>query len=144
MRSTLLHEANQLRRYLLVFSTNDQVNETILDFATEEQIHSAQLSGIGGFSSVTLGYFDWNTKEYKPIKIDEQVEVVSFQGNLSMFEGNPKLHVHAAIGKSDGSAWAGHLLDAVVRPTLELFVTVFPGEIERVMDRESKIPLIRI
>ena len=142
MKAKLLHEVEGLKTVALVFETGEQVNEQILEFAREHEIHAAQLSGIGGFRGVTLGYFDWETKDYKPIRIREQVELVSLNGNISLDDGNPKLHAHVVIGKVDGSAWAGHLLSAIVRPTLELILVESPSYLRRVMDRESRLPLL--
>lgn len=142
MKTKLLHEVEGLKTVALVFETGEQVNEQIVEFAREHEIHAAQLSGIGGFQGVTLGYFDWEAKDYKPIRIREQVELVSLNGNISMDDGNPKLHAHVVIGKVDGSAWAGHLLSATVRPTLELILVESPSYLRRVVDRQSRLPLL--
>jgi predicted DNA-binding protein with PD1-like motif len=142
MKTKLLHEIEGLKTMALVFETGEQVNEQILEFAREHEIHAAQLTGIGGFQEVTLGYFDWESKDYKPIPIKEQVELVSLNGNISMDDGKPKLHAHVVIGKADGSAWAGHLLSATVRPTLELVLVESPSYLRRVMNREARLPLL--
>lgn len=142
MKVRLLHESEGLKRYVLVISTGDSINDAILHFAQEHAIKSAQLSGIGGLSMVTLGYFDWSTKQYNPIPIHEQVELVALNGNITRYEGKPRLHAHVVIGKSDGSAWAGHLLDGIIRPTAEIFVTETSVTLRRVMDQESTLPLI--
>jgi predicted DNA-binding protein with PD1-like motif len=142
MKARLLHESEGLKRYVLVFSTGDSINDAILHFAQEHGIKSAQLSGIGGFSKVILGYFDWSTKQYNPIPVHEQVELVALNGNVTRYEGKPRLHAHAVIGKSDGSAWAGHLLEGIIRPTAEIFLIETSTTLRRAMDRESGLPLI--
>jgi predicted DNA-binding protein with PD1-like motif len=142
MKTKLLHEIEGLKTMALVFETGEQVNEQILEFAREHEIHAAQLTAIGGFQEVTLGYFDWESKDYKPIPMKEQVELVSLNGNISMDDGKPKLHAHVVIGKADGSAWAGHLLSATVRPTLELVLVESPSYLRRVMNREARLPLL--
>jgi uncharacterized protein len=142
MTSKLLHESNGFKTFILVFSTGDKLTDGILAFAQEHEIEAAQLSGIGGLMEVTLAYFDWETKNYNPIPIKEQVELTSLKGNLSIHGGQSKLHAHAVIGKSDGSAVTGHLLDAVVRPTAELFLVQTPAQLLRVKDEESGLPLL--
>lgn len=144
MKYTLLHNHDGQKTFLLVFSNGDNLPEGIVSFATEHHIQAAQLNAIGGLSEITLAYFDWNTKEYSPIPVLEQVELVSLNGNLGMHEGKPKLHAHVVIGKSDGSAWAGHLLNATVRPTVELFLAQWPVELHRVKDEESGLPLLDV
>lgn len=141
MQYKLLNEIQGVKTFLLAFSTGDRLTDQIMAFATDHKISAAYISGIGGLSAVTLAYFEWATKEYNPIPLKEQVELVSFIGNLSMAEGKPKLHAHVVVGRSDGSTMAGHLLDAVVRPTAELVLVESPVTLVRVMDGESRLPL---
>ena len=42
---------------------------------------------IGAFSAVTLGYFDWDAKEYRKIPVQEQVEVLSLIGDIALKDG---------------------------------------------------------
>jgi uncharacterized protein len=142
MHSRLLHELDGVKTFMLAFSTGDHVTDEILSFAEQRKIGAAYLSGVGGLREVTLAYFDWNTKEYNPIPVHEQVELVSFLGNLSMAEGKPKLHAHVVVGRADGSTMGGHLLNAVVRPTLELVLVESPVTLVRVKDEESGLPLL--
>ena len=142
MKAKLLHEVEGLKTYALVFSTGEPVNEQLLRFAQQNDIKAAQLSAIGAFSQVTLGYFSWTSKRYEEIPISEQVELVALNGNLSLSDGKPKLHAHVVVGKRDGSAWAGHLLLATVRPTLEVMLVEAPSYLRRVLDKETGLPLL--
>jgi len=67
-----------------------------------------------------LGFFEPQKKDYKKIPIDEQVELMSVVGNIARDHGQPRIHAHIVVGKSDGKAHGGHLMDASVRPTLEV------------------------
>jgi predicted DNA-binding protein with PD1-like motif len=80
MRSRRLDETNGLVSYALVFDTGDEVNETLLAFAREHRVDNAHFTGIGALTDVVLGYFEWESKEYKRIPVHEQVEVVSLVG----------------------------------------------------------------
>ena len=69
-------------------------------------------------------YFDWEKKEYLKRPVKEQVEVASLIGDVAEDPaGAPTLHIHIVVGTRDGSAKAGHLGEAHVRPTLEVIVT---------------------
>jgi predicted DNA-binding protein with PD1-like motif len=48
------------------------------------------------------------------------------------------------VGRSDGSTLAGHLLEARVRPTLELMITETPTQLRRRHDPESGLALISL
>jgi hypothetical protein len=96
-------------------------------------------------SSGTLAFFDWETKSYLPIPVKEQVEVASLVGDIAMgLDGKPSVHVHAVLGRRDGSTLAGHLQDARVRPTLEIIVTEAPAHLSKSRDPESGLALIDI
>jgi predicted DNA-binding protein with PD1-like motif len=127
-----------------VFEPGEEPIAFLTAFCDERRISGGHLSGIGGFSEVTLAYFNLHTKEYEPIPIREQVEVMSLLGNIARFEGKPKLHLHAIIGKRDGSAHGGHLLNARVQPTLEVFLEESPEELRREKDAATGLPLLKL
>jgi predicted DNA-binding protein with PD1-like motif len=141
MKSRLLASTGQ-KVWALVFSTGEEVAEGLLQFATEHQLGAGQFSAIGAFKEVELGFFEIEKKEYKRIGIREQVEVLSFLGDISLSEGKPKIHAHVVLGKSDGSAWGGHILKAIVRPTLEVILTESPTHLRREYDQASGLALI--
>jgi predicted DNA-binding protein with PD1-like motif len=99
---------------------------------------------MGALSDAVLGYFDWQQKDYKRIPIDEQVEVLNLTGNIALADGEPKLHPHIVLGKADGTACGGHLLEAHVRPTLEVIITESPAHLQRRSDPETGLALIRL
>jgi uncharacterized protein len=70
----------------------------LLEFANTNRFADAQLTAIGAFSEVTLGFFDRRQKAYKTIPIKEQVEVLSFAGNIVQKHGKPRLHAHVVLG----------------------------------------------
>ena len=130
------------RTFAVVFSKGDDVLKSLLAFAREQRLTAAEFTGIGALSDAILGYFDWQKKEYKRIPINEQVEVLALTGNIALADGEPKLHPHVVVGKADGSAHGGHLLEAHVRPTLEMIVTELPAHLRRRSDPETGLALI--
>ncbi|HTK39175.1 MAG TPA: PPC domain-containing DNA-binding protein [Pyrinomonadaceae bacterium] len=130
------------RKFVLVFETGDEVAAGLLNFARENDIKTAFFVGVGACQKVTLGFFDLEKKDYEKRAIDEQVEVMSIVGNIATYENEPKIHAHMVIGKRDSIAHGGHLIDAVVRPTLEVFVTESPVELVRALDVKTNLPLI--
>jgi len=144
MKSKLLHDENGLKTFALVFDKNDEVKKSLLRFATENGLRGAQLTGIGAFSEATLGFFDRKKKSYQQIPVKEQVEVLSFAGNIADKDGEPMLHAHAVVGKRDGTALGGHFLNGRVWPTLEIIVTETPVHLRRLKDDETGLPLINL
>jgi predicted DNA-binding protein with PD1-like motif len=83
-------------------------------------------------------------KQYRHIPIDAQVEVLCLVGDITRDDDAPKLHAHVVLGKSDATAHGGHLIEAVVRPTLEVVLTELPRPLHRRFDRESGLALIDV
>ncbi len=128
--------------YTLVFETGESVMEELQSFAEARDLTASHFTGLGAFSEATLAFYDLDEKEYRPIAVDEQAEVASFTGNIARYDGEPRLHVHAVLGRPDGSTVGGHLLDATVRPTLEVTLTETPGRLQRQYDEASGLPLL--
>lgn len=142
MRSKLLFEEQGLRTFAVVFDKNDDVVPLLLQFAEENSLSGARLNGIGAFQRVRLGYFQREARKYHPIDINEQVELLSLIGNFARKDGKPKLHAHVIVGKRDGSAHGGHLLEARVWPTLEIMVIETPAYLQRTVDESTGLALL--
>ena len=144
MRSRKVHEAQGLRIFVAVLEIGDEVTDCLTRLAREERLTAAQVSAIGALETATLAFFDWEKKEYEKIPVQEQTEVLSLAGDVATDEkGEPKLHLHAVLGRRGGATIGGHLMQARVRPTLEVIVTESPAHLRRVHDEQSGLALIR-
>ena len=142
MKSKLINDGPQ-KTYVLVLDKGDEAVGSIEGFARENCIAAAQLTGIGAFSDVVLGFFDWEMKDYRKIPLNEQVEVVSLLGDIALGpNGKPALHPHVVVSRADGIAMGGHLLEAHVRPTLEVVLTESPRHLHKRKDSDSGLALI--
>jgi predicted DNA-binding protein with PD1-like motif len=144
VKAKLLHAARGARSIALVFETGDDPMQGLLDFANREALTSGHFTAIGAFENATLGYFDWSRKDYLRIPIREQVEVLSLVGDVALEGRTPRVHAHVVVAKRDGTAHGGHLLEARVRPTLEVILVQPPGHLRRRFDAGSNLALIDI
>ena len=113
-------------------------------FAKENKLSASHFTAIGAFERVTLGYFERERRDYKRIPINEQVEVLSLVGDIALDEDEPKVHAHVVVGKRDGTAHGGHLLEARVWPTLEVILIESPEHLQRKLDKETGLALISL
>jgi uncharacterized protein len=145
MKTKLLHDNDGHRTFAVILETDDEAVSCLREFAAKEQIRGAQITAIGAFRRAKLGYFDWDTKAYEPIDVAEQVEVASLSGDIATGpDAKPSIHIHAVLGRRDGSAVAGHVEEAHVRPTLEIIVTEMPAHLNKVKDEISGLALIQL
>jgi predicted DNA-binding protein with PD1-like motif len=142
MKAKLLQDGPE-KTFALVFDTGEEVVAALLRFAREQKLTAAHLTAIGAFARVTLGFFEPSRKEYTPIAIEEQVELLSLVGNVARGDkGEAKLHAHVVVGKSDGTAHGGHLLEASVRPTMEIVVVESSRHLRRRMREDVGAALL--
>jgi len=141
MKSTLL-DATGPRTWALIFDKGDEPVAGLTAFAKAQKLGAAHFTAIGAFSDVTLGYFDRAKRDYKKIPLHEQVEVLSLLGDVALDKGEPKIHAHVVVGRADGEARGGHLLEAHVWPTLEVVLVESPRHLRKRHDPETGLALI--
>jgi hypothetical protein len=65
-------------------------------------------------------------------------------GDVAVGNQRPPLHLHAVLGKPDGSVVGGHLIEAYVRPTLEVILIQPPSYLRERKDPETGLAPIDI
>jgi predicted DNA-binding protein with PD1-like motif len=114
-------------------------------FGEASGFRGSSFKAIGALSYAKLGWFNLETKKYGPACVlHEQVELLSLIGDIALRDGEPQVHAHVVVGRSDGTAHGGHLLEARVRPTCELILTESPSHLQKKLDPKSGIALIQI
>ena len=136
-------ERREPRLWVAVLESGEEVKATLIDFARREKVQAASFVALGAFKRAVIAYFDIVQKKYKPIPVEEQVEVLTLTGDVVRDEKDePDLHAHTVLGLADGSTRGGHLLEGHVRPTLEVTITETPGHLIRRHRPELGIALI--
>src|SRR5277367_343492 len=129
------------KTYAVIFGKGDEVMSGLTEFAERENIQAAQISAIGAFQHAVFAWFDDDRKEFRNVPIDRQVEVCSVLGDIGSFGGKPAVHVHGVVALPTGETRGGHMLEAYVFPTLELFLTTWPEPLIKERDAETGLPL---
>jgi predicted DNA-binding protein with PD1-like motif len=144
MRSTTLDERGGHRTFAVVMDKGDEAVTELTRFAREHGITAAGLTAVGACQEATLGWFDRDRRDYRDIPVSEQVEVLSFVGDIAVQDTQPAVHVHAGLGRRDGSTVGGHVQRLVVWPTLEVVVTETPAHLRKRFDPDVGLALIAI
>jgi predicted DNA-binding protein with PD1-like motif len=143
MKEIPLHrEGDHQRTFAFVLEPDEDPIALLSDRAQAYSLASCQISAVGGFSRVTLGYFERDKRAYRKIPIDQQVEVLSMLGDIAHDDGKRIVHVHCVVGLSDGTTRGGHLVAAKVWPTLEVIVTEWPAFLQKRFHPELGLALI--
>jgi predicted DNA-binding protein with PD1-like motif len=127
------------RTYTVIFAKGDEIMSGLTEFAVREKLVAGHFTAIGALESARFGWFDRAQKAYRNIPIDEQVEMISLIGDVGLVNGVPQIHAHAAVGFPDGQMHGGHVLEATVWPTLELFLTAYRKPLIKTHDAETNL-----
>jgi len=133
------------RTFALIFQSGDEILAELKRFASAQKLAGSSFKAIGALSRAKVGWFNWETKKYETAaELNEQVELLSLIGDIAVLDNGPQVHAHMVVGRRDGTAHGGHLMEAVVRPTCELILTENPIHLQKHMDPDSGLALIRI
>lgn len=124
--------------------SGEHVAASLLAWLKAEGIGYATMTGLGAVSAATVSYWNATTREYEQHRLDEQMEVVSLIGNVSIKDGEPFTHIHVTLGRRDLSIVGGHFNDATVHPNLELWVRPEAQAIERTLDESCGLYLMKL
>jgi predicted DNA-binding protein with PD1-like motif len=142
MKVRLLSENGGAKNYAIILGKGDEVMSGLTDFARQNNVPSASFTAIGAFSHATVAWFDDGRKEFKLIPIEQQVELVSMIGDIALVNDQPVVHTHVSVASSDGTVRGGHVINAFVFPTLELFMTVYSTPLHKESDKATGLKLI--
>jgi len=98
--------------------SGETVQESILAIARRERLRTARVEAIGTLRKAKVAYYNRKTKKYEEHLYNENMEVTSMLGNITMMEKKAVLHLHANLGRKDMSVVGGHLVSGVVHPLL--------------------------
>ena len=118
--------------------------EELNKICADENIKAGSINLIGAISSLKLGFYDQNTKEYiiTTYAYDEPMEIVSCSGNISVKDGKPFCHVHIVAADKKGRCIGGHLVQGTSIFAGEAIVQEYLGEdLVREPDEETKLSL---
>lgn len=115
---------------LLRFDRGEPFPAALADYCAGAGLESAVvLCGIGMLSGTVIGRYDG--REYTRTVFDDSLEVLSLQGNVSMKQGEPFVHLHVSLADHDFTARGGHLFDARVSMVIELALLELSPGLER-------------
>ncbi|AFL87391.1 putative DNA-binding protein with PD1-like DNA-binding motif [Terriglobus roseus DSM 18391] len=142
MTFQLVKNTPEEKVYAIVFLKGDEILSGLTDFAIANHIGDAHFTGIGAVSGATLAWLDLPRKIYHAIPVTEQVEVLALTGDIATFNNKPVIHMHAVLGKHDGTTVGGHVFELNVNPTVEVFLTANTAPLTKRPDDESGMKLI--
>jgi predicted DNA-binding protein with PD1-like motif len=127
---------------IIVLQKGETLMEVLNNYAKDHFLNGGWVNVIGGVGEVTLGYFDAVNKEYKWQEFNEFLEIVGLQGNLAWVDGEPFWHIHGVFSRDDYTTIAGHVKNAKIALTGEVYLRPHNEKLTRVYDDETGLKLL--
>lgn len=123
----------------------EEIISSLMEIFKKEKIYSASVAGIGASDKFTIGAYNVSKKEYKKNTFYGEYEIVSLLGNVSKSEKEdaPYIHLHICLADDKGKSLGGHLNEAYISATCEIFVNIKDIEIGRKKDEETGLYLFK-
>lgn len=127
---------------VLVLRRSEELHEQLKTYALAHDFKAAWLTGLGGAMRATLGYYNFDTQEYQWRDFDDNLEILSLVGNMSIVDGKPFWHVHGTFSGPEYQVIGGHVKSLVIGLTGELHITALDAGMTRQHDDETGLKLL--
>ena len=128
--------------HFIYIEKNEKVMDTLTRFCIDKGISNAKLSGIGAVKETEIGAYDTIKKEYIRKEYSEILELVSFEGNITLKDGRPFPHAHVVLSDHNMSTAGGHLFETTVAAVGEFFLMEFDNDAYRELNEDVGLPCI--
>jgi predicted DNA-binding protein with PD1-like motif len=134
------HHALGDGRHVLRLDAGEELLGALRQFAEAQGVTAGLITGLGSVDAITLAFLDPTTNDYAKRRFEERMEVASLTGSLSMEEDRAHVHLHAVVSPQEFLAYAGHVVEAKVGATLEVYVSALPVKLRRVQVEGEPFP----
>ena len=130
--------------YVMRLDPGEEIVEQLTALAERENVRLGCVSALGAANDVTIGIFSTGEKQYYSRRYQGDFEISALVGSVTRMEGKPYLHLHITIGNPvTGEVHAGHLTSCTISATLELFLQVWDGQVDRQFSDQVGLNLFR-
>jgi predicted DNA-binding protein with PD1-like motif len=128
--------------YFIYIEKNEKIMETFTQFCIKNNISNAKISGIGAVKNTEIGAYDILKKQYIKKKFDNILELVSFEGNITLNNNAPFPHAHVVLSDHDMNTYGGHLFETIVAAVGEFYLKKIDNEAYRKLNDDIGLPCI--
>lgn len=130
--------------YLIRINRGGKIVASLQDLAKKEKIKAGFFTGIGATDETTLAHYSVENQKYSEKKFDLALELTNLTGSLATLDGQPAVHAHGTLADDKFQVLAGHLVEARVSGTCEIFLKVLGEEIKKKFDKETGLNILDV
>jgi len=106
--------------WVIRLEKGEKIVEKLKEFCKVNSLSGGFFFGLGAVEYVELAHYDLDKKKYSTVELKKPLELLNITGSIGV---GKELIVHAHITLSDNKmhAFGGHLVEAVISGTLEVY-----------------------
>ncbi|MBF7095945.1 PPC domain-containing DNA-binding protein [Alkalibacter mobilis] len=130
-------------KYFVRLDKGEEIVASLQSLCQSENIKLGYFQGFGAVNKVELGLFKTVEKEYSVRTLEGDFEITSLLGNISTKDDETYLHMHVNLSDIENTGFGGHLNNAYVSATVEIFIEAIDGLVKREFDPEIGLNLYK-
>jgi len=128
------------QNYIIRLARGERIIESLKKFCQKEKIISGFFYGLGAVDKVEIAHYDVSAKKYSSKKFNLALEMVNLTGNIGFFKKEIIIHAHASFADKNMQVLAGHLVEAKISGTAEIFL-IKTKKLEKFFDQDTGLKL---
>lgn len=106
--------------FLFRLFKGEEFVESLTKFCSTHAINNGYFHAIGSAENPVVAHYRVDTKKYTERKLSGIFEILSIQGNIGLFEGEPLVHAHGAFSDEEMKVVGGHVVKCPISATCEV------------------------
>ncbi|MCI2047315.1 MAG: DNA-binding protein [Faecalibacterium sp.] len=119
----------------------EEITAQLKLIAQKAGVRLGMVNALGAVDDFTVGVYNVAEQKYYKNHFAGAYEIVSLHGNISEMDGECYLHLHMSAGDAEGHVVGGHLNEARISATCEIFITCLEGSVGRKKDAVTGLNL---
>lgn len=139
---SIVASSNNIKGHVIRLENDKDLLEQIKDVALKLNVKAGFFFGIGSFKELRIAYYNQKKKTYEENTFNEELEMTSLIGNVSVSDNDIFIHCHVTAGDRNSIIVGGHVLPGSKIFAGELFLIELSGEeLIRIPDETTGLKL---
>ena len=128
--------------WVVRIARGEKLVASLADFCVRKRIEGGFFFGVGAVDEAELAHYDVGKKKYSAKKFKQPLEMVSLSGSIGK-EKELIVHAHAVFADPDMQTLGGHLIEATVSGTAEIYLIPLPA-LAKKYDEETGLKIFNL
>ena len=108
-----------------------------------ENVKLARLYALGATDHFVVGAYSVEEQKYYKNEFNGAFEITSLVGNINTMNGEYYSHLHITCADDKAACFGGHLNEARISATCEMFINIIDGSVDRYKDEVTGLNLFK-